>query len=279
MTDDKKTLLKLSHIEFDRSSSDHTGKHSRISSGTLSNNCDLSDICSAASSDIDLLDRELSSVEYSGFMHEIKNSLNNIYLLIQSLMMNEKIRKDATVLETFNIINASILSIKSLDADFDFYRKTGKSAIKRKYFNIVVLIRQILQEYEPICKEKNISITVDALGFYILSDYEKLKRIISNLVSNAIKYNKPNGKIDIIVKPGSVLDNKMQIIIKDTGIGMSADELHLIGKPFYRADKSSSIAGTGLGVAQIKKICRLFDWEFSFESELDKGTTATLKIK
>jgi two-component system phosphate regulon sensor histidine kinase PhoR len=98
-----------------------------------------------------------------------------------------------------------------------------------------------------------------------------LKHIVSNLVDNAIKYNKENGDIFIscIVKK-----NTVNLIIEDTGIGMDEKNIDKIFNRFYREDESHNRkkSGSGLGLNIVKQISEIINAKIKVESELDKGT-------
>ncbi len=218
---------------------------------------------------------EVSPVEYSSFMHEIKNSLNNIYLLSQAILNDSA--GDADLKSNLELICDAVACVKNTEAEFDIYRKTGSLPVQKEYFNILPMIRNITGEYKALCEEKKIECIVEAHNFYIFSDKEKLRRILANIISNAIKYNKKDGRVRITVKQAHYADSSLTIIIEDTGIGMSAATLEKIGTPFFRC--RTDVAGSGLGVAQIKKICKLLRWEITFTSVVNEGTTVVLKVR
>ena len=107
------------------------------------------------------------------------------------------------------------------------------------------------------------------------ADQSMIFELVENLVSNAIKYNKEGGSIEI-----SVLDSDGGVIlkVKDTGIGIEKEHLPRLCERFYRVDKSHSkrIGGTGLGLAIVKHICAINDAELSIESDFGVGTTVTV---
>ena len=99
-----------------------------------------------------------------------------------------------------------------------------------------------------------------------------------NIISNAIKYNKPYGRIDIDFK-----DEKdyIKFIIKDTGIGISKDNLQNIFNPFFREDisRSKDINGNGLGLSLVKNILEKINGNILIESEKNLGTEVLLILK
>lgn len=134
--------------------------------------------------------------------------------------------------------------------------------------NISKLIEEALNNYTPMLKDKNLSILkyIDD-DVIIKSTQERITEIVDNLVSNAIKYNKQNGKI-IVTLRGNVLT------VEDTGIGISNNELTHIFSRFYTVDKShGESVGFGLGLPIVKKICDRSGWTLKVDSVQGEGTT------
>ena len=102
------------------------------------------------------------------------------------------------------------------------------------------------------------------------SRHERIVEIVGNLIRNAIKYNKENGSIEICVSGGET----PVLIVKDTGIGVSAENKAKFFDRFFTVDKShgGKHGGFGLGLATVKKICAKAGWKLSCESELNVGT-------
>ncbi|KXO16781.1 ATPase/histidine kinase/DNA gyrase B/HSP90 domain protein [Clostridiales bacterium KA00134] len=102
--------------------------------------------------------------------------------------------------------------------------------------------------------------------------------LFSNLIINAIKYNKEDGKLDINI---SEKESSYLIEISDTGIGIPKDDLPRIFERFYRVDKSRSrkVGGTGLGLSIVKHILQNIDGKIKISSDLGQGTSIELKLK
>jgi signal transduction histidine kinase len=99
--------------------------------------------------------------------------------------------------------------------------------------------------------------------------------VFANIIQNAIVYNKPSGKVYVDIHDKKTM---VEIIIKDTGIGMSNVDLKYVFDRFYRADKSRSrsFGGSGLGLSIAKQIIESVNGGIDIESELDKGTTVKI---
>ncbi|WP_396143248.1 ATP-binding protein [Flavobacterium sp.] len=113
--------------------------------------------------------------------------------------------------------------------------------------------------------------------FYIKSDTYLVSIILSNILSNAIKYSNKNGQIDIELKKEK---ETVYCSITDNGIGIVAEDLEKIFNSFYRSDVSNhpEIKGTGLGLSIVKRLCDLLSIELSVTSEKSKGTSINLRI-
>ena len=105
------------------------------------------------------------------------------------------------------------------------------------------------------------------------TDKRLLKNILINLISNALKFSKENSRIWIL---SNALTDRIEIAIKDEGIGISKDDqLHLFTS-FFRGKNAETIQGTGLGLHIVSRYLNLINGDVKIESELGKGTTITV---
>ena len=105
----------------------------------------------------------------------------------------------------------------------------------------------------------------------IFADASDLERVLTNLISNAIKYNRPGGKIRVRVASSASI---LSIEVEDTGIGMKPEEVRRAGEEFYRIknEKTRAITGTGLGLSLVKRIVKSYHGELAIESTPDAGS-------
>lgn len=126
-------------------------------------------------------------------------------------------------------------------------------------------------------QKHHVSLTLEGESAVIMADRQMIDEVLYNLCDNAIRYNREEGTVRVIVRacPDTVL-----LIVKDTGIGIPKEHQERIFERFYRVDKSrsKSTGGTGLGLAIVKHMLIQLDAEISLESELDKGTEITVKF-
>jgi signal transduction histidine kinase len=112
-------------------------------------------------------------------------------------------------------------------------------------------------------------------SLYLKTDREELEIILNNLISNAVKYNRENGDVFVSLKD---LAGKIQIKVKDTGIGMTTEESAQLFQEFVRIKntKTKNITGSGLGLSIVKKLVELSEGEVAVESTPDMGSTFTV---
>lgn len=138
------------------------------------------------------------------------------------------------------------------------------------------IIDDIIQAHETLITSKHIHISVSGNG-EIYENKTMIWELFSNLISNALKYNKNNGSLEITI---TTQPETYEIIIKDTGIGIANDDINRIFERFYRADKSRSqtIEGTGLGLSIVKHIIQTIHGSLDVTSQINKGTAFTLAL-
>jgi two-component system sensor histidine kinase/response regulator len=112
----------------------------------------------------------------------------------------------------------------------------------------------------------------------IVGDRSELEIVFNNLVSNAVKYNRDNGRVDLTIEPA---DHGWRISVKDTGIGMAPEDCARLFQEFVRIrnDQTRNIAGTGLGLSIVKKIAQMYGGDASVESEPGVGSTFAVTLK
>lgn len=145
--------------------------------------------------------------------------------------------------------------------------------------NLCDIINSTLQMLELEIAKKELTIEKNEIEIIplIKADFNEITRVVSNVLSNAIKYNKPNGKIFIDLNSSQ---NYVILKIKDTGIGMKDSERQKLFSEFYRAknENTRGISGTGLGLSIVKRIVDSYYGIIEVDSEYGVGTTFTIKL-
>lgn len=139
------------------------------------------------------------------------------------------------------------------------------------------LVIDAVEMLQPLAGERQVTLGYRADPMTIDADHDRLFQVVTNLLSNAIRYNKPGGRVDVEVTS----DNQSAIIrVTDTGVGIPPEELPRIFDRFYRVDKARSIAegGSGLGLAICQTIIEAHRGTIRATSELNVGTTIEVRL-
>jgi two-component system sensor histidine kinase/response regulator len=212
--------------------------------------------------------------------HELKAPLNAIegYLdIMDNRIAGDNIEKyDKMVKRSLVRINGMRKLIFDL---LDLTRiESGQKKRELQNINILEAAENAIESMEPMAAERDIKINLipqEAVNIY--GDNGEFEIIFNNLVSNAVKYNNDNGKVDIYITKE---ENIVTIKVADTGIGMNEEQQAKLFKEFvrFKNDKTRNIEGSGLGLSILKRISLLYDGEVTVESEEEKGTTFIMTL-
>lgn len=199
--------------------------------------------------------------------HEIKNPLAVCkgYLDMIDINKQEKAEKYISIMKQEVDRSLNIIS------DFVEYNKIK---IKKEQIDLNCLLDDVYDSFKILVNNKKVKLEYkdrDDEEIYFEGDYERLKQVLVNLLKNALEATEENGRIEIY---SNIYKKHLEIIIKDNGIGMSKETLEKIKEMFYTTKQN----GTGLGVALSNEIIKSHNGELIFESETNKGTTATIRL-
>jgi len=151
--------------------------------------------------------------------------------------------------------------------------RIDKFVLGDERIDFTALVEDTLEKYRPIAKDKNITVHVTLVPHItVRGDAALLRQVISNLFTNAVKFNKPSGTITIVL-------TKKELSIADTGIGIAPQDLPNIFHRFFQADTSRAKDGYGLGLALTKRIVDVHGWSMRAESTLGRGTTFRIALQ
>ena len=164
--------------------------------------------------------------------------------------------------------------------------ESGKLNLSPQTFSIVETVENLVNLSQPMVKEKNIEFNFRISRMereYLYADQLRLNQIYINILSNAIKYTEPGGRVSVDMrqeesqKPGCV---QLTYVVSDSGIGMSPEFMKTMYQPFSRQTDSrvNSIQGTGLGLAITKQMVDLMGGTIDCQSQQGKGTTFTVVL-
>jgi len=140
------------------------------------------------------------------------------------------------------------------------------------------IIQSSIAMLTPLANDKNVSIDYVPAKLRVLTNEGRLRQVLLNIISNAILYNHPNGKVEIFTSLQD--DNRVSVTIEDTGVGMIDADLNRIFRPFERLEyaKENCIEGMGIGLTIAGELLKHLDAEYTVKSQLGKGTQFTIYL-
>lgn len=213
----------------------------------------------------------------SNISHDIQSPLANIkgytnLLEKDTISADEKRQYTAIInneITRMSTLTEQLLLLASLDRNEDL--------MKKQYFNVSQQMKDLIRNYQWQISEKDIMLSYSLPDIEVNGDPALLHTVWDNLLINAMKYNKPNGSIEISIEKSN---DSVWITFADTGIGMKKNETKRIFDRFYRVDtaRSKTIEGTGLGLSIVATIIHLHDGHIEVESKENEGTTFTVEL-
>jgi signal transduction histidine kinase/CheY-like chemotaxis protein/ligand-binding sensor domain-containing protein/AraC-like DNA-binding protein len=215
---------------------------------------------------------------FTNVAHEFRTPLTLITSHIHALLEDTRnVVENPRLLKVFN----NSIKLQKLVLEIMQFRKLekGKEPLNIQVSKPVKLIREVVSDLEPLAQQRKIVCEVfapdDEIEFR--TDTDKLQRIVTNLVSNSIKYNKPGGYVKTVIKTE---DSRLIIEVDDNGVGIKPEYFDKVFEPFgiSSARKKGSFPGyrsTGLGLAVTKGLIELLKGTISFESTAGVGTKFT----
>lgn len=144
-------------------------------------------------------------------------------------------------------------------------------------FDLSTLVRKNVELMRPYAKSKEVLLKENVKSeLYMYGNKDYFKRLLINLIHNAIVYNKPNGTVTVSLRKK---DDKLELEMADTGIGISEEDLKHVFDRFYKADQARvKKSGVGLGLSIVKEIVDLHQAQISIKSETGKGTAVIIFV-
>ena len=209
--------------------------------------------------------------------HDFQTPLLNIQGYA-SLLENDELNKReqlkyATIIQKESKRLSSLMKQLLLLTSFD----QADQRAKRELFQVDDQIKQVVQKFRWLLDEKNISVNLQLKHVEIVGDREMLEYVWENIFSNAIKYNHSSGEIHVAMDE---TEERLVIIIQDTGIGNAETNYDKWTERFYREDaaRSSQIEGSGLGLSIVKEVIQAHDGTLAFQHVEPHGTKVIVQL-
>jgi len=224
---------------------------------------------------------EAKSLFLATISHEIRTPLNGIILGVDLLDEGHLIQEDRANLEIVKNCSGNLLSLLNDVLDFSKV-DAGKLSIDIAPVNLIEVASQSLDQFRNTNDLITAKLIIDEVfPEFVLTDLVRIRQIILNLLSNAFKFTK-KGNVSLMLKAKQQEDQYylIEIIVKDTGIGIDQENIPLLFQDFQQLDASITreFGGTGLGLWITKKLVTLLSGEISVDSKLGQGSTFTCRF-
>jgi signal transduction histidine kinase len=213
--------------------------------------------------------------------HQLRTPLSAILWEVELLLKKRSAGMDEKQLEGLNSISLLSGRMARLVSDLlDVARiDQGSLKLKKDKIDLFVIVDGIIRMLDPLIKAKNLQISFQKFPerCQMIGDAEKVKLAVENLISNAVKYTRNSGKIEIEIKKDG---DKFVFNVKDNGVGIPENQQKHVFEKFFRSDNvvKYQTEGTGLGLYIAKNIIEQSGGKIWFESEENKGTTFSIAL-
>ncbi|WP_370390036.1 ATP-binding protein [uncultured Winogradskyella sp.] len=212
--------------------------------------------------------------------HEFRTPLTIVLGYLENL--KARFSKDKDVSKSLDTIEQNSFSLLSLVNQMLDLAKLEKGQLKVEHIHgdIVPFVSQIVDSFKSIAADRSISVSFNAQPSQIHLDFdpEKMRQIVTNLISNALKFSPDNSTVDISLNKTTA--NRLEFKIKDEGYGIPKDKLPFIFDRFYQVEHSAHkiSQGTGIGLALTKELVELLDGSLKVQSKENRGTTFIIDL-
>ncbi len=226
---------------------------------------------------------EAKSLFLANMSHEIRTPLNSILGMNELILRNEDDRELREYAENIRVSGDRLLNLINDILDFSKIEAQKMDIIEAEY-DPHQLLRDCYQYFEQATVEKDLYFRVSCestLPSRLIGDEQHIRQVLSNLVSNAIKYTKEGG-VTVVFASEDTAEGRcnLRMNVFDTGIGISEEDAEYLFDPFRRVDekKNATIQGTGLGLSITKELVSLMNGKITVQSELGKGSHFRVEI-
>ncbi len=214
----------------------------------------------------------------SRMSHELRTPMNAIVGFGQLLELEELPERQHESVE--QILKAGRHLLELINEVLDISRiESGTMSMSLEPVHLGSLLADTLSLLRPLAEKADVRLLADpaAADVYVHADRHRLKQVLVNLVSNAVKYNRPGGEVSVTQEASR---DQVELVIADTGCGISPEGLERLFSPFDRLGaERTDVEGTGLGLALSMHLMEAMGGSIRAESKLDQGTTMRLELR
>lgn len=213
--------------------------------------------------------------------HELKTPIfaaqGFVHTLLDGAVEDKKVRtkflkKAAKSLDGLDMLVQDLLTISQME--------TGDIKMHPEDFNIEEMVKEVIDQVDGKAEKRNVEVQLEhpKEPIYVFADYQRIYQVLSNLITNGIKYSEKGSQVKISFERS---DEYVTIFVKDNGLGIPEEDIGRIFERFYRVEKSRSKAkgGTGLGLSIVKHILEGHHSKIEVESEEGTGSKFWFKLQ
>jgi signal transduction histidine kinase len=202
--------------------------------------------------------------------HELRTPLTVLGGLAEEL---RDVGVDAPALDT---LERQVRRLQTFAEDLEELAdaEAGRLLLRFEDVDVATVAREAAAELAPAAGAARVTIALPEGPLPLITDRVRLGQVLTNLLDNAIRYNRPGGRV---VVSGAITADTLQITVEDTGRGIPAEEIPLVFQRFYQVRRGSG-EGSGLGLAIVKHLVRALGGTAQLASVEDEGTTVTISL-
>src|SRR5687768_8139711 len=227
---------------------------------------------------------EVKSRFFANISHELRTPLTLLLAPLESLLVqsrNPATGMSAQTQELLATMQANGMRLLKLINDLlDLVRlESGRMEVKPEPIEVEAFVRGLVQSVRNVADDKRIRLesqVAEDVGT-IMADRDKWEKILLNLVFNAVKFTPSKGLVEVRVER---IGDELQVQVRDTGMGISKENLPNVFSRFWQADTSAQrkFQGAGIGLALVKELVEVHGGTVTVDSEVNKGTTFTIRV-
>jgi signal transduction histidine kinase len=224
---------------------------------------------------IQILLRSMKEIN-DNIAHDLRSPLARIRGIAEMTLSDDKYMSDYKEM-AINTIEECDSLIEMINTMLDITEaEAGVNGAKVTEFDLVALITEARELFRPVADEKKLDLAVnlpESILFW--GDIKKMQRIVTNILENAIKYTPEQGTVTV---SAMAQNGQVQIVVKDSGIGISEKDLPHIFERFYRCDRSRTQGGVGLGLSLAKAFVKSMNGKIEVSSTMSMGSIFTVSF-